>query len=60
MSAESTKKEEPAKKRDSCFSDRREVMELGEASVTMGVVALSLGSDMIVCEEPETNAITMG
>ena len=59
MSAESAKKEEPAKKRDSCFSDRREVMELDEASVAIGVVALLLGSDMVACKGPEANAITV-
>ena len=59
MSAESAKKEEPAKKRDNCFSDRREVMELDETSVAIGVVALLLGSDMIACEGAEAIAITV-
>ena len=34
-------------------------MELDEASVAIGVVALLLGSDMIACEGAEAIAITV-
>jgi len=57
MSVEKAKKEEPARKRDSCFSDRREVIAVEGTSGGIGVVAFSLGSAMVMREGLVANAI---
>lgn len=57
MSVEKARKEEPARKRDSCFSDRREVIAVEGASGEIGVVALSLESAIITREDLVANAI---
>lgn len=57
MSVEKARKEEPARNRDSCFSDRREVIAVEGASGEMGVVAFSRGSAMVMREGLVTNAI---
>lgn len=47
ISAETARKDEPAKKSESCFSDRREVIEVEEAPAELGVVAPSSSWVMI-------------
>jgi len=57
MSVEKARKEEPARKRDSCFKDRRDVNAVEGASCKIGVVALLLESAIVMRDDREAKAI---
>ena len=60
MRVEIAKKDEPARNKDSCFSDRREVIAVEEASAGIEVFGLLLGSAILMREGLEANSIPNG
>lgn len=57
MSAETARKEEPARKRDSCFNDRREVIDVDDASGETDLVSFLPGSAIFMSGVLEASAI---